>query len=102
MARKHPRTPPVTPPPPTASPDMSTGGEFTGKFIVLLRDDGLKEGLQAIKQASGLTDVCSAADYEGGAVEMAQAHDAEVFVLDKLKVAVVDADPTQVVGLRSA
>jgi subtilisin family serine protease len=67
-----------------------------------LRDDGVKEGLQAIKNAAGLSEVCNAADYSQGAVEMAEAQSAEVFVLDKLKVAVVDADPRQLEGLQSA
>jgi len=105
MARPRPRSrapqsvaPPS--PPPEATPESD--GEFTGKYLVLLRDDGVKEGLQAIKNAAGLSDVCNAADYEGGGVSMAQAEQAEVLVLDKLKVAVVDADPTQLGGLRSA
>jgi hypothetical protein len=78
------------------------GGEFTGKYLVLLRDDGVKEGLQAIKDACGLKEVCNAADYGGAAVEMAEADQAEVFILDKLNVAVVDADPTQLGGLQAA
>ena len=62
----------------------------------------MKEGLQAIKDAAGLKQVCNAADYEGAAVKMADAEKAEVFILDKLKVAVVDADPTQLGGLQAA
>jgi subtilisin len=88
------------PTPPESNVDNPT--EFTGKYIVLLRDDGVKEGLQAIKKAAGLSEVCNAADYSEGAVEMAEAQSAEVFVLDKLKVAVVDADPSQLEGLQSA
>ena len=78
------------------------GGEFTGRYLVLLRDDGVKEGLQAIKDVSGLKEVCNAADYGSAAVEMAEADQAEVFILDKLKVAVVDADPSQLGGLQAA
>jgi subtilisin family serine protease len=62
----------------------------------------VKEGLQAIKDAAGLKKVCNAADYDGAAVKMADADKAEVFILDKLKVAVVDADPTQLGGLQAA
>lgn len=91
-----------TPPPLPKSGEAATSGEFTGKYLVLLRDDGVKEGLQAIKDAAGLKEVCNAADYEAAAVEMADAEQAEVFVLDKLKVAVVDADPTQLGGLQAA
>lgn len=106
MARPRPRVPRSTAPPaPVAPPPEATpedGGEFTGKYLVLLRDDGVREGLQALKDVAGLSDVCSAADYAGGAVSMAEADEAEVLVLDKLKVAVVEADPTQLGGLRSA
>jgi subtilisin family serine protease len=81
---------------------IGDSADFTGRFLVLFQDDGEKEGLKAIKNASGLSKVCNSADFEGAAVEMAQADDAEVFVLDKLNLAVVDADPTQAVGLQAA
>lgn len=77
-------------------------GNFTGRYLVLLRDDGIKEGLQAVKNVTGLAKVCSSADFASSAVEMAQARQSEVFVLDELKVAVVDADPTQARGLLAA
>ena len=54
MARSRSRTPSSTPPP-AADIAADVGGEFTGKYLVLLRDDGAKEGLQAIKDATGLT-----------------------------------------------
>lgn len=103
MARSRSRT--SNPPPSSTQPvggGAEVGGEFTGKYLVLLRDDGVKEGLQAIKDACGLKEVCNAADYGGAAVEMAEADQAEVFILDKLNVAVVDADPTQLGGLQAA
>jgi subtilisin family serine protease len=77
-------------------------GEFTGKYLVVLRDDAVKEGLQALKRVSGLASVCRAGDFRAGAVNMAQARDAEVFVLDEIKVAVVDADPSQLAGIQAA
>lgn len=89
-------------PPPTTGVEVESGGEFTGKYIVLLRDDGAQEGLQAIKNASGLAAVCSSADYDGSAIEMSEANNAEVLFLNELNVAVVDADPTQLGGLRAA
>ena len=100
MAKQRSR-PPASQPPPAAG-ETEGMGEFTGKYLVLLREDGVKEGLQAIKDASGLSKVCNAADYDGAAVEMADADGAEVLVLDKLKVAVVDADPSEAAGLRAA
>jgi subtilisin len=104
MARSRARTPRPSPqsPPPITGVGPEPTGDFTGRYLVLLRDDGIKEGLQAVQGATGLSEVCNAADFTSAAVEMAQANEADVFVLDKLKVAVVDADPTQVSGLRSA
>ena len=102
MAKTRSRTHSSPTPPAGGDTEAAAGGEFTGRFLVLLREDGVKEGLAAIKDASGLSAVCNAADYTGGAVEMADALAAEVFFLDKLKVAVVDADPTQAGGLRAA
>ncbi len=102
MARSRSRTTGATTPPVAGGETEVTGGDFTGKYLVLLREDGVKEGLKAIKDASGLSEVCNTADYEGGAVTMAEAGASEVFFLDKLKVAVVDADPTQFGGLQAA
>jgi subtilisin len=87
---------------PSSKPTSRASGNFTGRYLVLLRDNGVKEGLQAVKNATGLGQVCNSADFASSAVEMTQANQSEVFVLDKLKVAVVDADPTQAIGLRSA
>jgi subtilisin len=101
MAKQRSR-PPASQPPAVTGGETEGMGEFTGKYLVLLSDDGVKEGLQAIKEACGLSKVCNAADYDDAAVEMSEAESAEVFVLDKLKVAVVDADPNEAAGLRAA
>lgn len=94
----------TVPPPyrPTWAQGLEPSGEFTGRYLVVLRDDGIKEGLQALKDTAGLGEVCNSADYESAAVEMTQANEAEVFVLDKLKVAVVDADPSQAGSLMTS
>lgn len=96
------RTSPQPPTPPSAGGGPEHTGDFTGKYLVLLREDGVNEGLRAIKEATGMSDVCNAADYEKGAVKIAEADKSEVFVLDKIKVAVVDADPSQLGGLQAA
>lgn len=102
MARSRPHSPasPSPPPPGVPSPEPPEG--FTGRTLVLLREDGAKEGLSAIKSATGLAKVCSAADFPDSAVEMTQADESEVFLLDGLKVAVVDADPSQIGALSMA
>lgn len=76
--------------------------EYTGKYIVVLREDGVREGLETIKEVSGLKNVCSTTDFAGAEVKMNQVDQADVYLLDQLKIAVVDADPTQLIGLQSA
>jgi subtilisin family serine protease len=100
-SRSRSRTPSALPPPGTGV-GTKQPGDFTGRYLVVLRDDGMNEGLQAIKDAAGLSQVCNAADYDASAVEMSEVNEAEVFVLDKLKVAVVDADPSQAGSLQAA
>lgn len=87
---------------PEAKNPGSSALEFTGKYLVTFPGDNATEGLAAIREASGLKDVCNAADFEDGAVKMAQADKAEIFVLDQLNIAVVDADPNQLSGLEAA
>jgi subtilisin family serine protease len=101
MATKRSRNP-ASPPPSLPDKGGEQPGDFTGRFLVILREDGVNEGLDAIKASSGLAHVCNAADFADCSVEMSQADEAEVFVLDKLNIAVVEADPTQVAGLQSA
>jgi subtilisin family serine protease len=93
---------PPAPPNPPDGDGSASQGEFTGRFLVVLREDGIKEGLQTLKRVSGLASVCRTDDFRAGAVNMAEAREAEVFVLDQLKVAVVDADPSQMMGLQAA
>jgi subtilisin family serine protease len=60
-----------------------------------MREDSVKEGLSSLKSAVGLTNVCSAGDFAESAVDPEAAADADVLMLDELKIAVVDADPQQ-------
>jgi subtilisin family serine protease len=98
MASKHSHNPPV----PAADRGTEQPSEFTGRYLVIMRDDGVKEGLHAIKTATGLSHICNTSDFENCDVEMSQADSAEVFVLDKLNIAVVDADPSQAGSLQEA
>jgi subtilisin len=89
--------------PPAIGVDTESADGFTGRYLVLLREDGNgKEGLQAIKEATGLKEICNSADYDSGAVEMKEAQESEIFMLDKLKVAVVNGDPRQIGSLEAA
>lgn len=98
--RSRSRSSAATPAPPTAA--IQETGEFTGKYIVLLNEDTAKSGLEAIKQATGLKNVCNTADYTDAAVTIEDAIASDVFYLDKLNIAVVDSDPTQTASLESA
>ena len=102
MARKRAHKPSVRGPQRIAAGDILQTGPFTGRHLVLLRDNGIKEGLQALKSIAGLSDVCNAADFGASALEMTQANQSDAFVLDHLKVAVVNAEPSQVKELRVA
>ena len=100
---RSPRSPQSAVPQKQAASTVITGsGQFTGRLLVLLRDDGINEGLAALKSAAGLSDVCRAADFEGSSVDIAQAGKAEVLLLDHLKIAVVTADTRQTGSLMSA
>jgi subtilisin family serine protease len=55
-----------------------------------------------MRNITGLREVCNSADFVNAAVDMSVANAARLFVLDKLNVAVVDADPEQLGGLQAA
>ncbi|MBL8892010.1 MAG: S8 family serine peptidase [Planctomycetaceae bacterium] len=92
----------VSTPTPPMENSTENEGEFTGKYLVLFREDAVDEGLQEIKNVCGARAVCNAADFGNSAIEMSEAEGAGVLVLDRLKLAVVDADPSQVGGLQAA
>ncbi|MFM8287580.1 MAG: S8 family serine peptidase [Planctomycetaceae bacterium] len=80
---------------------LEAEGEFTGKYLVVMHEDGVHDGLKLLKQSAGLSQVCRANDFGGSAVEMESAAAADVLVLDELNVAVIDADPDQFAGLQT-
>ncbi|WP_254506726.1 S8 family serine peptidase [Anatilimnocola floriformis] len=100
--------PPAAPVLPPEGSDSSmvgdaTAGEYTGKYLVLLRADvSEKKATEAIKSACGASDVCSASSFANSAVDMEQADQADILYLDEIKVAVVDVDPRQAGDLRAA
>ncbi len=84
----------------SVSPIRSTNGsdlssEFTGKFLVLFRNDAVDQGMRKINDLCGLSDVCKSSDFLSSAVDMEQANSAQVVLFDRIAVAVVDADPGQ-------
>jgi subtilisin family serine protease len=80
---------------------LEAEGEFTGKYLVVMQEDGVQDGLKLLKQSAGLNQVCRANEFGGSAVEMESAAAADVLVLDHLNVAVINADPDQFAGLQA-
>lgn len=74
--------------------------ELTGRYIAVLRTDGVKEGLQTITRATGLTQLCNSTDFLSDDSNMAQETDkAELLLLDKLQMLFVNLDPSQAKSL---
>lgn len=73
----------------------------TGRYLVLLREDALQEGIKAMSDTAGLR-VFSTADVEDGAIKGGQLEDTEAIVFDKIGVAVVDTPPEQIRSLSMA
>ncbi len=64
----------------------------TGKYLVLMRQDAVEEGIRTLDTAAGLS-VTSTSDYDDGAVEGDSLAESEAVVFDELGVAVVDTAP---------
>lgn len=76
--------------------------QTTGRYLVLLPDTDISSGIRALTDATGISTVARAADFEGHAftAEHLESSDAKVF--DTLGVAVVSLDPNQVQSVRAA
>ena len=73
----------------------------TGKYLVLMREDAVEEGIRTLDTAAGLS-VASASDYDDGAVEGESLAESEAIVFNELGVAVVDTSPDQIQALGAA
>jgi subtilisin family serine protease len=73
-------------------------GETTGRYVVVFSDEvhgdpgAISEALQSV---AGVSTLASTADFEAGALDVAQTEDADAIVFAELGVAVVRADPGQ-------
>ena len=68
---------------------------MTGRYLVLLREDAIQEGIQALSNTVGLN-VANAADFEAGAISAEAVAGASGVVFDRIGVAVVDSPPEQI------
>ncbi len=85
---------------------MIDSPQTTGKYLVLLREDDLGAGIQALQDLTGISRVAMSRDFAEGAVTPDQLEEADTVIFEQLGVAVVSLDPEQlqslnVVGVRS-
>ena len=79
---------------PEVSAQEPTQPGTTGRYLVLLREDAVREGVRTLTESAGVS-VASAADFEGGAVDADALAGGEALVFDELGVAVLDVPPEQ-------
>lgn len=69
--------------------------ETTGRYLVLLRENELDAGVQALQESVGVRSVARASDFEGSALSAEQLESADILVFDNLGIAVVSLNPEQ-------
>lgn len=74
--------------------------ETTGRYLILLPDEDLGAGIQALSNATGIQGVARAADFEDHAFTTAELDSPNASVFDNLGVAVVPLDPDQAQSVR--
>jgi subtilisin family serine protease len=84
--------------PPLPTPPAQT----TGKYLVLLEDNEIKAGVQAISNSTGIRDFAQSDDFEDNAISPGALADTDAIVLNDLGVAVVSLEPDQVRSLNQA
>ena len=76
--------------------------ETTGRYLVLLPDEDLGAGIQALSSATGIQGVARAADFEDHAFTTEELDSPNASVFDDLGVAVVPLDPDQAQSVRAS
>jgi subtilisin family serine protease len=76
-------------------------GEYTGRYLVILREDATEEGTEALRSAGGLN-VHSTADVESGVLAQETVQEADAVVFHNLGVALVDAPTNGIESVTSA
>lgn len=79
---------------PAIVPEVPAPGT-TGRYLVLMREDALQQGIQALESVTGLS-VASTADFADGAIGSAEMASEPAIVFDQLAVCVVDTPPEQI------
>lgn len=76
--------------------------ETTGRYLVLLPEEDLGAGIQALSNATGIQGVARAADFEDHAFTTEELDSPNASVFDDLGVAVVPLDPDQAQSVRAS
>lgn len=76
--------------------------ETTGRYLVLLPEEDLGAGIQALSSATGIQGVARAADFDDHAFTTAELESPNASVFDRLGVAVVPLDPDQAQSVRAS
>jgi subtilisin family serine protease len=83
-------------------PRSDGGAQTTGRWVVTFADAGDESAHAATLRSAGMSNVMSSLDFEGQAMELAEAGSSDAVMFAELGVAVVSADPRQASGIRSA
>jgi len=86
----------------TNFPRISPGPQTTGRYLVLLDEEDINAGIQAIGNTTGITQFAHSADFEDSAVLLEQVGESTSLVFDELGVAVVAMDTDQARSLNTA
>ena len=76
--------------------------ETTGRYLIMLPNEDLEAGIQALRDATGIQTVARAGDFENHAFTTSELDGPNASVFDRLGVAVVPLDPDQVQSVRVA
>lgn len=83
------------------SSDGAVAPGLTGRYLVLMRQDAMDAGINALRERAGLN-VTRSADFESGVVDTDALTSGGAIVFDDLAVAVVDTPPEQIRSLSLA
>lgn len=84
------------------SAEFPAGGEFTGRYLVLMEEDKTASAIKDLKNKAGLS-VATSSDYtEDSAWVGFQSDDSQALVFEELGVAVVEAPPDQINAIGAA
>lgn len=84
-------------------PVADSRAETTGRQVVVFTDDGRRAGPTALlRSLTGVSAVTRSSEFESSAMDLELAEVSDAVLFDELGIAVVTADPDQLVALRTA